>query len=179
MGVAEIFFIAVGLAMDAFAVSIANGMNRQTGGRVKLALATAATFGAFQGAMPAIGYFLGSRAGNFIQRTDHWIALILLSFIGVRMIVGSGTESTAEDGEITVATLFVQGFATSVDALAALSADIVTSGAVISTVTFVISFAGFMLGGRLGRTTGKRADIIGGVLLVAIGLKIFASHILG
>lgn len=137
---------------------------------------------AFQGIMPAIGYALGMNFAEYIERFDHWIALILLGFIGLNMICGSGEDEIQTGGRLTFGEVLVQGVATSVDALAvgisfaALGVDIVRSAAFICVVTAALSFCGFMLGNKFSGKLKSKARIVGGVILMCIGLKIFAEQ---
>ena len=170
MSIFELFLTACGLSMDAFAVSVTNGLCVRKG-RVRGALMCGIIFGLFQGIMPAIGYALGMNFAEYIERFDHWIALILLGFIGLNMICGSGDDA-----------VLVQGFATSVDALAvgisfaALGVGIVRSAVFICVVTATLSFCGFMLGNKFSGKLKSKARIVGGVILICIGLKIFAEQ---
>lgn len=182
MGTAELILIGISLAMDAFAVSVTNGMCADER-RVRGAFLCGIIFGAYQGIMPAIGYALGMGFGSIIERADHWVALILLGFIGIKMMIGSkSSDGGKQDGRLTLALVLVQGFATSVDALAvgisfaALSANIVFSSAVIAGVTFLISSAGFIVGGKFGDILNSKAEFAGGLVLLLIGLKIFVEH---
>ena len=117
MSIFELFLTACGLSMDAFAVSVTNGLCVRKG-RVGGALMCGIIFGLFQGIMPAIGYALGMNFAEYIERFDHWIALILLGVIGLNMICGSGDDEIQTGGRLTFGAVLVQGFATSVDALA-------------------------------------------------------------
>ena len=175
MSIFELFLTACGLSMDAFAVSVTNGLCVRKG-RVRGALMCGIIFGLFQGIMPAIGYALGM---NF---AEYWIALILLGFIGLNMICGSGDDEIQTGGRLTFGAVLVQGFATSVDALAvgisfaALGVGIVRSAAFICVVTAALSFCGVMLGNKFSGKLKSKARIVGGVILICIGLKIFAEQ---
>lgn len=170
--------------MDAFAVAVTNGL---TVSRHKLrsALMCACSFGVFQGIMPLAGYFLGISFAQKISALDHWIALVLLAFIGFKMIADAVTadEEKADNAALSVSVVFLQSIATSIDALAvgvsfaALSADIVSAAFFICAVTFVISLAGFYIGRAAGAKLTSKARLFGGVVLVLIGLKIFISHV--
>lgn len=184
MTLIEIIIIGISLAMDAFAVSVSNGMCSK-GQRFFNALMCGIVFGLYQGVMPALGYALGSGFGEKIERFDHYIALILLGFIGAKMIweALSGSEHT-EESKLTFPILMVQGFATSVDALAvgvslaALSADIVLSSAVICVITLITAFFGYYIGSQFVCFSPKKAEMAGGAALILIGIRIFLSHIL-
>ena len=181
MSIFELFLTACGLSMDAFAVSVTNGLCVRKG-RVRGALMCGIIFGLFQGIMPAIGYALGMNFAEYIERFDHWIALILLGFIGLNMICGSGDDEIQTGGRLTFGSVLVQGFATSIDALAvgisfaALGVGIVRSAAFICVVTAALSFCGFMLGNKFSEKLKSKARIVGGVILLCIGLKIFAEQ---
>ncbi|WP_124098561.1 manganese efflux pump MntP family protein [Ruminococcus sp. Marseille-P6503] len=179
----EILLVAAGLSMDAFAVSVTNGMCVKRAG-LPLSLMCGLCFGLFQGAMPAIGYALGKGFESRISAFDHWIALILLGFIGGRMIADTlKTDETEESlTKLTFPLLLVQGFATSVDALAvgvgfaALSVSIVVASALICAVTFIISCTGVYIGKSFGCRLNKKAETAGGIILIGIGLKVFIEH---
>ena len=186
MGIIELLLIALGLSMDAFAVAVTNGMCKKN---IKLgwAFLIVLTFGLFQGAMPAIGYFLGQTFTSYVTKFDHIIALVLLGIIGGKMLIDA-LKSNDDDncgGEatnLTIGLLLAQGVATSIDALAigvsfsAMNVKIVTSAGFIAIVTFVCSFIGVFIGKKFGAILNKKAEIIGGVILIAIGLKIFIEH---
>lgn len=183
MNIAMLFLLALGLSMDAFAVSVTNGMCFD---RVKPVhvLGCGLCFGLFQGAMPVIGFALGSRFERIIVAYDHWVALFLLCFIGGKMILDSfeSEDEKATASKLDICTLMVQGFATSVDALAvgvsfaALSVNIVSAAFFICLVTFFVCCAGVMIGKRFGSRLNSKAEITGGIILILIGLKIFAEH---
>lgn len=188
MGLAELFLIAVGLSMDAFAVSISDGIVMKNRRRGVLA---ALLFGVFQAGMPVAGYFLGSAFAELISRYDHYIALVVLGFIGGKMIVESIGELRAKKSdeptegvkEPTFGGLIMQAVATSIDALvvgvsfAAIGVDIVPAALFIGIVTFVICIAGFFGGRKFGQLFGAKASILGGAVLVCIGLKTFIQHV--
>lgn len=181
----ELFLIALGLSADAFAVSVTNGMCMKN---IKLGLAflIAITFGLFQGLMPVIGYALGSNFTQIISRYDHYIALVLLGFIGGKMfldgIKGDDNGESCKIAKLTFGALMVQGVATSIDALAvgvsfaAISVDIVSAAALICLVTFILSFIAVFIGKKFGNLLNNKAEIIGGFILIGIGVKIFIEH---
>lgn len=187
MNLTELFMIAIGLAMDAFAVSVTNGIcasKKEPSRKVLGALLCALTFGLFQGAMPSLGYFIGMSFSGFIEKADHWIALLLLGFIGIKAIKGSREHKEEQENlSLSLYVLLVQGFATSVDALtagitfAALGEGIVMSAAVIAAVTAILSAAGFFIGEKAGNALCSKAQLAGGILLVGIGVKIFTEHV--
>lgn len=174
----EIVLIAVGLAMDAFAVSLAaGGSGRARGPRAAFRLSF--HFGLFQAMMPVLGWYAGSRVAPFIASVDHWIAFLLLGFVGYRMIrpEPEGSSSAGRDPSRGV-TLVALSVATSIDALAVgfslamLNVAIWTPSIVIGVITAALSLVGLALGGRLGRSFGRRMEIAGGILLILIGLRI-------
>lgn len=180
----ELILLAIGLSMDAFAVAVTNGMCKKNIGLSK-AIYIALTFGLFQGAMPCIGYALGSSLSAYINKFDHWIALILLSFIGGKMIYDSfesKDECFDENCNLSFGQLMIQGVATSIDALAvgvsfaAMNVSIVISAPVICLVTFIISLVGVYIGLKSGAILNKKAQLVGGLILVGIGVKIFIQH---
>ena len=185
-----LFMIALGLSMDAFAVSISNGMCYRGLGR-KQAFAAAAAFGLFQMLMPIAGYFAGRTFSEAIGFADHWIALFLLGIIGGKMIVDGARELRHPEscdsaaGAFTLRILVLQAVATSIDALAVgvgfavMQVNIVTAAAFIGLITFACCIIGAMLGHRFGLLLGTRAEICGGIILAGIGLKIFTEHMFG
>ncbi len=184
MDALTIILIAVGLAMDAFAVSIANGMTI-TSNRRRAGLLTAAAFGGFQMLMPAIGWAVGLSLADIISGFDHWIAFALLAFIGAKMIY-EGTKKDKDRNSSTdlkLHALFILAVATSIDALmvglsfAFLQTSIVLPIAVIGAVTFGLSLVGFYFGCGLGKVFGHRIEIIGGIVLIVIGLRILLEHL--
>ena len=182
MSIFELFLTALSLSMDAFAVSVSNGLCVKAG-RIKTAFLCAVIFGGFQGIMPTIGYGLGINFSDLIERADHWIALLLLSFIGINMICGSFSEDNNETAaQLTFFGIIVQGFATSVDALAvgvsfaALSVNILRAAGFICIVTAILSFIGFVLGRKFSKKLKNKAQLFGGAVLIMIGFKIFAEH---
>lgn len=182
----QIFLIALSLAMDAFAVSVSTGI-AVPGFGPKQAGRIGAWCGFFQFAMPLIGWFLGSSVRTYIEFIDHWIAFGLLAFIGGSMIreaLSTGGEEAVTD--LSVKRLFLLALATSIDALAVGvtlafddSVNILLSAAVIGVVAFAMAMLGGLLGRKLGQLFQKRATLLGGVVLVGIGVKILAEHLLG
>ena len=192
MGFLELLLLAIGLAMDAFAVSIGNGLSMKKQ-NPKAALAIAFSFGLFQALMPTIGYFLGSAFEDIIRQFDHFIALIFLGFIGGKMIFDGIKELTADkkgeaeeisEFKLTFGKLLIQAVATSIDALivgvsfAALpDVNIWTAVLLIGVVTFAISLIGVFSGKKFGQLLGSKAEIFGGLILAGIGLKVFIEHV--
>lgn len=194
MGFAELLLLAVGLSMDAFAVSVGNGLSMKKSDP-KAALAIAASFGLFQALMPTVGYFLGSAFETVISRFDHYIALIFLGFIGGKMIfdgIRELREKKKSDGapeeekpfKLSFGALMIQSVATSIDALivgvsfAALpNVNIWIAVTLIGIITFSISLVGVFSGKKFGQLLGSRAEIFGGLILVGIGVKVFVEHV--
>jgi manganese efflux pump family protein len=185
MSFVEVLFIALGLAMDAFAVCLGAGTTGHiTGPRPVFRLAF--HFGLFQALMPILGWLLGSTVQRWIAPFDHWIAFVLLAFVGVRMI-RSGLDADAEAQAADPsrgATLIMLSVATSIDALAVglslavLSVGIIYPAIVIGIVAAAMSLLGIFLGGRLGKAFGKRMEIVGGLILIGIGVRVVISHLL-
>ena len=188
MGVVELFLLAVGLSMDAFAVSVCKGLSTQKL-KWKHYLTIGLWFGGFQALMPLIGYFVGVQFRDQITAVDHWIAFGLLAVIGGRMVWGARDDSCeTESGpvELTCRRLVMLAVATSIDALAVgvsmafmKNVNIFSSALVIGVVAFGLSVVGGLAGRRLGCLFQKRAELVGGLVLIGIGLKILLEHLLG
>ena len=193
MGLAELVLLAVGLSMDAFAVSICKGLGMKKI-NLKVAVVLGLFFGAFQAGMPVIGWALGSQFMGIIGPIDHWIAFILLAFIGGKMLWEAPTEDEDEDEDedegddkdaekIDLGEYLILAIATSIDALAvgisfaALSVDIMPAVSLIGITTFIFSVAGVAIGHTFGARYEKPATIVGGVVLILIGLKILLEHL--
>lgn len=183
MGLIELFLIAVGLSMDAFAVSVCKGlaMPKCT---FKKATIVGLWFGGFQALMPAIGYVLGAQFQEAIASIDHWIAFVLLALIGGNMIHEALDNDEEEaDASLDVKTMFLLAVATSIDALAIgitfafLKVNIIPAVCFIGIVTFIISFAGVKIGNVFGTRYKNKAEIVGGVILILLGLKILLEHL--
>ncbi len=183
MDVTTILFIAVGLAMDAVAVSITRGISiRQE--RFKQALKIGAFFGSFQAFMPFIGWLAGLGLRDFISGVDHWIAFGLLTLIGGKMIYESlkAEAMQTEGSSPSLLLLFGLSIATSIDALAVgvsfafLKISIGASVSIIGIVTFILSFIGVIAGNKVGRFWGGRIEVVGGLMLIGIGVKILIEH---
>ena len=185
MNFLEIFLIALSMSMDAFAVCLGAGaQTRSPGPRPVFRLAF--HFGLFQFLMPVIGWLAGTTVVQYISAFDHWVAFALLAFVGIRMI-RSGFDTAAEqqkDDPSRGWTLVLLAFATSIDALAIgfslgmVGVTIWYPAVVIGVVTGLISWLGIFLGNRLGQKFGKRMEIIGGIVLILIGVRILLSHLL-
>ena len=186
MGFFELFLIGIGLSMDAFAVAICKGLGMERINK-RDTLLLALFFGGFQALMPLTGYLLGSRFASYIERWDHWIAFVLLAFIGGNMIRESREqeeEETKHWGSIRYRELFTLAVATSIDALAvgitfALLPDVNVPLAVclIGITTFLCSAAGLRVGNLFGLRYKAKAELAGGIILILIGLKILLEHL--
>ena len=185
MNIIELFLIAVGLSMDAFAVSVCKGlaMKRCTWGKAGI---VGLYFGAFQALMPLIGFFLGVQFKEVITSVDHWIAFILLGIIGANMIreaFGSCDECQDADASLDVRTMLGLAVATSIDALAGggtfafLQVEIVPAVSFIGAITFTLSVAGVKIGNIFGTKYQSKAELAGGVILILMGCKILLDHL--
>ena len=185
MGIFELFLLAVGLSMDAFAVSVCKGLSA---GRVTLphALTAGLWFGGFQGLMPFLGWLLGSRFQVLIANIDHWIAFLLLGLIGLNMIRESRSQEEESLGtSFSPRAMLPLAVATSIDALtvgitfAFLGVSIWVAIAIIGVTTFVLSLVGVVVGNQFGSRFEKPTTIAGGIVLILIGLKILIEHLTG
>ena len=183
MELLTVLLIAVGLAMDALAVSLCKGMAMKRPDP-KSMIIVGLWFGVFQGIMPVIGYLLGSSMYDLISDYDHWIAFGLLLLIGLNMIVESFSKDEEKiDADLSFWTMFVLAVATSIDALAVGitlamdGSDIVMSSVVIGVITMCISIIGVRVGAEVGNAFGRRAELLGGIILIAIGTKILLEHL--
>ncbi len=183
MGFWELFVLAVGLAMDAFAVSICKGLSIR---RLKLkhCLVVSLWFGAFQALMPTLGYFLGSTFAQLVQALDHWIAFVLLAIIGGNMIREAMSHEEEEvSPSLAAPGMFLLAVATSIDALAVgvtfafLNVHIWAAVALIGVCTLVISAVGVKIGNVFGARFKSKAELFGGVVLVLMGTKILLEHL--
>lgn len=183
MGVVEIFAIGMALAMDAFAVSICKGLSMKKM-NWKNAIIIGLYFGIFQALMPVIGYFLGTTLSGFVEKIDHWIAFILLSIIGGNMIKESTDDETEKrNDKVDFRTMIVLAIATSIDAMAVgvtfafLKTNLVLAISIIGIITFIISVLGVIIGNKFGDKFQNKAELIGGIVLIIIGLKILLEHL--
>ncbi|MBQ8642523.1 MAG: manganese efflux pump [Clostridia bacterium] len=179
----ELFVIAAGLSMDAFAVSICKGLSVP---KVKPAhtLITGAWFGGFQALMPFIGYLLGTSFANMIESVDHWIAFVLLGIIGINMIREAlSGEAEETDSSFGIKSMFPMAVATSIDALAVgvsfafLKVEILPAVTFIGVITFVLSAAGVVIGNVFGARFKSKAELAGGIVLIGMGIKILIEHL--
>lgn len=184
MDVITILIIAIGLAMDAFAVSIVSGLTLAHI-RVRNALTVALFFGSFQALMPLIGWLSGNTLKGYISGFDHWVAFGLLCAIGCKMIYESfKLESDKENVDPQkIGALFVLAIATSIDALAVgislsfLDVAIIIPALIIGLVTFLLSFGGVYVGNKFGHFFERKMELVGGLVLIGIGIKILIEHL--
>ena len=182
MSILELFILAVGLSMDAFAVSVCKGLSL---GKIKpkhMCIA-GAWCGGFQALMPLIGYFLGSFFAEMIEKYDHWIAFVLLAIIGGNMIKESFDKDEKVDSSMDVKSMLLLAIATSIDALAVgvtfafLQVQIVPAVSFIGVITFIFSAVGVKIGSLFGTKYKSKAELFGGIVLVLIGIKILLEGI--
>lgn len=182
MGITELFVLAIGLSMDAFAVSICKGLSL---GKIKPKHMCIAGiwFGGFQALMPLTGYFLGSFFAGMITKYDHWIAFFLLVFIGGNMIKESFEKEEHLDDSMTVKSMFLLAIATSIDALAVgvtfafLKVQIVPAVFFIGIITIILSAIGVKIGSIFGTKYKSKAELCGGIILIIIGAKILLDGV--
>ena len=184
MNVWELFFIAVGLSMDAFAVSVCKGLTARQG-TAKRGLAAGAYFGGFQALMPLLGYLLGTGLASLVARVDHWITFLLLGLIGLGMVRESRACDDCQEmnGSFGPKVMLPLAVATSIDALAVgvtfafLQVRILPAVALIGAVTFLFSAAGVKLGSVFGIRYKSKAELLGGLVLILMGTKILLEHL--
>lgn len=182
MGLIEIILLGIGLAMDAFAVSVCKGLAIKKL-NWKNTTIIASYFGIFQAAMPVIGYLLGSSFANLITRFDHWIAFILLLIIGVNMIRDSFADNSQEKNDkIDFKTMTILALATSIDALAVgitfafLEVNLLLAVLIIGIITFITSIVGVKMGNKFSCRYQRIAGISGGIILILLGIRILIEH---
>ena len=183
MGIFDIIMIGIGLSMDAFAVAATNGITMKP--NFKKALLIALAFGVFQAVMPLIGFFAGSLFGEIVEKYDHWIALVLLAIIGGKMIADFfEKDEEKSQSNLTFGILMMQAVATSIDALAVgvsfagLTFSIFVAVGIIGAITFTLSLIAVYLGQSCGKFLADKANLVGGLILIGIGIKIFLEGIL-
>ena len=189
MWIFEALLLAIGLSMDAFAVSVCKGLSMKKA-TLKHGMICGGWFGSFQALMPLMGYLLGSLFAAYIRRFDHWIAFGLLAFIGINMLreaFSKEEECCCEKVDLSVKTMFVMAIATSIDALAAGISLAMSNNSplhvyitigLIGVITFVMSTIGVKIGNIFGSRFEKKAQAAGGIILVLLGLKILLEHLL-
>ena len=187
MGIVELLLLAVGLSMDACAVSICKGLAMKKA-TLKEGAICGLWFGGFQALMPLIGFFLGSLFAQAIEAVDHWIAFVLLAFIGIGMLkeaFGKCEECQGDEGaDLSFKTMLVMAIATSIDALAvgislamAGNVNIFLAVVLIGVITFILSCAGVKIGNVFGSRFEKKAQAAGGIILILLGIKILLEHL--
>ena len=185
MGFVELLMLAVGLSMDACAVSICKGLSMKKA-TLRAQVTCGIWFGGFQALMPLIGFFLGTMFAQAIEAYDHWIAFGLLVLIGINMLKEAleKCDCKQEDADLSVKTMFVMAIATSIDALAvgvslamAGNVNILTAVLLIGVITFTLSAAGVKIGNVFGSRFEKKAQAAGGIILILLGLKILLEHL--
>lgn len=188
MGIAELLLLAVGLSMDAFAVSICKGLCMKKAG-LRQQVICGVWFGGFQALMPLVGFFLGTLFAEAIEAIDHWVAFVLLGLIGVNMLKEAFTKDDGQccsngEADMSFKSMFVMAVATSIDAMAvgislAMAGDVNIFAAVIliGLVTFALSAVGVKVGNLFGNKLEKKAQLFGGVILILLGLKILLEHL--
>ena len=183
MGIIEIFLIGVGVAMDAFAISICKGLS-MTKLYIKNMVIVALYLSFFQTIMPLLGYYVGNVFESFIISVDHWLSLILLSIIGINMMKEAFSEETKDvNDKIDFKTMSLLGIATSIDALtvgitfACLNTNVCVDIFIIGSTTFIVTFIGTYIGNKVGSKYEKSSQLFGGIVLIIIGLKILFEHL--
>lgn len=184
MSILSIILIAIGLSMDAFAVSMSIGINTKEENKLKMALKSGIFFGGFQAIMPLIGWLLGVKFAYYIEKIDHWVAFLLLAFIGGKMLYEAFHNEEENDiKEYSNKEFFILAIATSIDALAVgvsfalLSVNIVYAVSIIGVTTMILSIVAVFIGKVLGSVFKSKAEILGGLILVGIGIKILVEHL--
>lgn len=180
----ELFLIAIGLSMDAFAISICKGLSVEKVEKKHLVI-TGLWFGGAQALMPVIGYILGTGFQSFIESIDHCIAFALLAIIGINMIRESREESKTLDTSFSAKVMFPLAIADSIDALATgvtfvfLDVSIVKSAILIGITTFILSAIGIMIGNKFGEKYKSKAELVGGIILISMGVSILLQDLFG
>ncbi len=186
MGFLTIFLIALGLAADCFVVALGGSISRRNLSALQIGRASL-SFGVFQGVMPVFGWLAGLTVVNLVADYDHWVALALLGFVGGKMVWESfrSGEDQKEKGDITRGWLLLTlSVATGIDALAVgltfafVKVNILLASVTIGIIAFVVAIFGFLLGRKAHSVIGKRAEVIGGLILIGIGVKIVLEHVL-
>ena len=182
MGFVELLLLSVGLGMDAFAVSVCKGISMKKM-KWKKACIIGLYFGGFQALMPVLGYFLGSTFESVISNLDHWIAFGLLAIIGGNMIKDAfSKECDSFDDDVRFKAMIVLAIATSIDALAVgitfafLKVNLILTISMIGVITFILAIVGTKVGNRFGDKYEKKAELVGGVILILLGIKILLEH---
>lgn len=185
MGISELLLIGIGLSMDAFAVSIGKGLSTKSL-TSRHYLSVGVWFGGFQALMPIVGFLLGVSFASLVESFDHWIAFVLLGVIGSNMIRESLKGDECEiHPDFSARAMFMLAIATSIDALAVgvsfafLQIDILPAASIIGVTTFILSMIGLRIGNIFGCRFKSKAEFVGGIVLIIIGIKILVEHLLG
>lgn len=186
MGFPALLLLAVGLSMDAFAVSVCKGLSMKKA-TLKAGAICGIWFGGFQALMPLLGFFLGSFFADKIEAFDHWIAFGLLAIIGINMLkeaFSKECDCESHDADLSAKTMFVMAIATSIDAMAvgislamAGNVNIYAAVLLIGVITFILSAVGVKIGNVFGSRFEKKAQVAGGVILILLGVKILLEHL--
>ena len=182
MDFAELLLIAVGLSMDAFAVSVCKGL---AVGKVrwKHLLSAGLWFGGFQALMPIAGYYIGKTFADVIKSFDHWVVFALLAGLGIHMVIGAFKEEKEHTSDFSHKTMLILAIATSIDAMAiGISLSIMKTGLwvnvrVIGAITFAMTAIGVVVGNKFGNKLGVKAELIGGFILIGVGLRVLIEHL--
>lgn len=186
LDLASVFLIAIGLSVDCFAVAVSGSISLKAPSTIQV-FRTSLAFGVFQALMPVLGWFVGQTFIDLVADYDHWLAFSLLAAIGLRMIWNAFLSNESQNDSLDITkglSLFFLSVATSIDALAVglsfafLKINIISASLIIGIVAFAFTSFGFAIGRRVGKIVGKRAEAIGGTVLIAIGIRILISHII-
>lgn len=184
MSLVDLFLIAIGLSMDAFAVAICKGLSVKKA-EIKQGVIVGLYFGGFQAGMPLIGYLIGSNFADYIEKFDHWIAFVLLGVIGINMIRESREEGEELNASFGLKAMLPMAVATSIDALAVgvsfafMKVEIGWAVSFIGVITFTLSAIGVKIGNHFGAKYKSKAELFGGVVLIILGVKILVEHLFG
>lgn len=184
MSLVDLFLIAIGLSMDAFAVAICKGLSVKKAG-IKQSVIVGLYFGGFQAGMPLVGYLIGSNFADYIEKFDHWIAFVLLGIIGIKMIWESREEGEELNASFGLKAMLPMAVATSIDALAVgvsfsfMKVEIGWAVSFIGVITFTLSAIGVKIGNHFGAKYKSKAELFGGIVLIILGVKILVEHLFG
>lgn len=184
MSIIDLFLIAAGLSMDAFAVAVCKGLSVKRA-NIKQGITAGLYFGGFQAGMPLLGYLLGSNFAGYIEEFDHWVAFVLLGIIGINMIRESREKEEKVNASFSPKAMLPMAVATSIDALAVgvsfafMKVQIGWAVAFIGLITFTLSAVGVKVGNHFGMKYKSKAELFGGIVLIALGVKILVEHLFG
>lgn len=184
MSIIDLFLIAAGLSMDAFAVAVCKGLSVKRA-NIKQGITAGLYFGGFQAGMPLLGYLLGSNFAGYIEEFDHWVAFVLLGIIGINMIRESREKGEKVNASFSPKAMLPMAVATSIDALAVgvsfafMKVQIGWAVAFIGLITFTLSAVGVKVGNHFGMKYKSKAELFGGIVLIALGVKILVEHLFG